>query len=281
MNTARKVIIYDDKCPMCAIYTSGFIKWGLIGEENRLPFAQLKDQQFVAQMDRERSRNEIPLVDLDGGRTLYGIDAMLFILTQKLPFLRMLFRLRAVDWFFRRLYKLISYNRRVIVGGQYCSTNFDCAPDFNLKYRVVFMLAATTFALWITYLFGKALAPAFSLDPAAAGLVALAVCGTGWFVHQAYAALLLKGTRRFDYLGHMGMVKITGVLPLLLTIWFGGLAEGTNVLWFGAASVLISGVLMFRQHRRRVRNYEFDPAWTWLWFFTLQGTALLTFAIFI
>ena len=34
-----KVIVYDDSCPMCKIYTYWFVAVGLLKQENRVGFA--------------------------------------------------------------------------------------------------------------------------------------------------------------------------------------------------------------------------------------------------
>ena len=35
----NKVIVYDDSCPMCKIYTYWFVAVGLLKQENRVGFA--------------------------------------------------------------------------------------------------------------------------------------------------------------------------------------------------------------------------------------------------
>jgi predicted DCC family thiol-disulfide oxidoreductase YuxK len=70
-----KAILYDHNCPMCALYTKGFVKWQLLDKENRISFAQLDNQIFIERVDWYRARHEIPLVDLQGGQTLYGLES--------------------------------------------------------------------------------------------------------------------------------------------------------------------------------------------------------------
>jgi len=75
--TANKVILYDDHCPMCALYTRGFVKWGVLDQQNRVAFTEagrlLNPEAPATQLDALRARHEIPLIDLAGGPTLYGV----------------------------------------------------------------------------------------------------------------------------------------------------------------------------------------------------------------
>src|SRR4051794_7231311 len=50
-----------------------------------------------------------------------------------------------VKRFLTRLYKLISYNRKVIVARKCGTGRFDCSPVFNVFYRVLFMMICLLF----------------------------------------------------------------------------------------------------------------------------------------
>src|SRR5258705_13000024 len=125
----KKVIVYDDECPMCSAYTNLFVKLGWIKEENRLAFSDLPGYGLMEQIDLEKARHFIPLIDLDGGETLYGVDALAYILMQRLFFIRIVMKIPGAEWFFKRLYKIISYNRRIVIPCNACTSKFDCAPD--------------------------------------------------------------------------------------------------------------------------------------------------------
>lgn len=273
-----KVIVYDDKCPMCAMYTAGFIRWGIMKKNDRISFSELDCQAFMAGMDPELSRDEIPLVDLNGGKTIYGLDAMLYLLDRKIPFLVRVARMQPFYWFFRRLYKLVSFNRRVIVGGRNHASRFDCTPHFNYKYRLTFVVFAAALASLLSYFFGTAIAAANpGLDfPFPAGWFSVAACGTGWLLHQATAAAVMKKDRALDYAGHLATLQIMGVAPLLLTILLGRLPSAV-VNASAAVAVLVSMALMYTQHRRRMKNNDWRAAWTAAW----AGTLLLSIGSFI
>lgn len=139
MHTNSKIIIYDDTCPLCAAYTKAFIKTGLIEKEGRIKFSTIQPE-MLALVDAKRSVNEIPVIDTNTQQVWYGIDALLEILGQKIPFIKTACNIKPIKWCLHKMYKLISYNRRVIVATRQPAGNFDCTPDYNIRYRIIFMM---------------------------------------------------------------------------------------------------------------------------------------------
>src|SRR5689334_12403294 len=128
---ADRILLYDDHCPLCSWYSGLFVKFGLVSAENRVPFSEA-DIEILTSIDIERGKDEIPFLDKRTGITLYGIDTLLEILGQQAPFIRSIGNFRPVKWFLQRLYKLVSYNRKVIVARKCGTGRFDCSPAFNV-----------------------------------------------------------------------------------------------------------------------------------------------------
>lgn len=151
----NQTIIYDDTCPMCTWYTGQFEKAGVL--ENRLPFSQLNNK-LKSQLDLNRARHEIPLIDIQTGKVHYGLDALTILLSRLFPWAKNLLN----NTFFKRLlsplYQFISYNRRIIVPSVAPKHCFDAAPDFHAGWRIAlisFVLLMNTglhhyFAQWVT-----------------------------------------------------------------------------------------------------------------------------------
>lgn len=138
-----KIIIYDDNCPLCCWYTDAFVSTGLLKNEHRLSFSQLSNEGLLEKLDLEKSKDEIPLLDTAGEPTLYGIDSLLELLGRRWPWVKVVANVAPINWFLRRLYKLVSYNRRIIVGSESSPlVHFDCTPHFNLFYRRLYLLIA-------------------------------------------------------------------------------------------------------------------------------------------
>jgi hypothetical protein len=269
----NKAILYDDNCPMCAMYTQGFVQWGVLQPENRIPFTkagqQLKPEALAVQLDTSRARHEIPLVDLAGGPTLYGIDAMVYLLSRRIPLIGHLSHLKPLYRFFQFLYSLVSYNRRIIVPSPPHSAAFDCTPAFHLGYRLAFIGYALVLASLITYAFGGSVSAFWSVENS--GEKMLLLCGTGWLMQMSWAIIFLK-EKRIDYLGHLAVLMIVGVLILIPGMVVSWLTKHQFVL-VPVASVLISSGVMLWQHIRRVRHLGLSQWWTVAWFVALQSTA--------
>ncbi len=137
-STFNKVIIYDDNCPICKAYTTAFVKGGFLQQENRISFTEVNMQQF--KIDWQKAKHEIPLIDLKTGEVKYGVDALAEILQQKVFFIKPILNIQLVNWLVKKLYKLISYNRKIIVASTpTASANFDCTPDYNFFWRWMFI----------------------------------------------------------------------------------------------------------------------------------------------
>jgi hypothetical protein len=137
-NLDSKVIVYDDVCPLCKAYTSGFVRAGWLRPENRIGFAEAP-AELIGRIDIDRARHEIPLYDRVTGETLYGKEALFFILGEAIPIFKPLFRLRLFRAFIFCLYQIITYNRRIIANSRPPANGFDCAPDFNAFYRWLYI----------------------------------------------------------------------------------------------------------------------------------------------
>jgi predicted DCC family thiol-disulfide oxidoreductase YuxK len=146
----HKILIYDDACPLCEWYSNAFIKMGWMQASSRKPFSQI-DEALQQSVDLERACNEIPLIDTQTKTVVYGIDAMVEILNSKLPFVKPIASISPVNWFLRKLYKLISYNRKGIVAKVPKGMGFSCTPSYSFSYKKIFITFCFTIASLIVY----------------------------------------------------------------------------------------------------------------------------------
>lgn len=274
----NKIIIYDSACPMCSLYTRAFIRMGMLSDQGRIAFSDLSDSKIISQLDLARAAQEIPLIDTKGEGTLYGLDSLAYVLGQKLPFISRIMRITFVSWFFRRLYKMVSFNRRVIIPAKPSRNGVDCTPPFNMKYRITFIVFAVLLSSLITFLFGRSVAPYISVDQFNGGWQMLLVAGTGWIV-QMIIVMLFKAKDKVDYLGHLSTVMILGVLMLLPGIALSSFT-GYQYWLIPVVSVLLSSGIMLWQHMIRVSHIGAAQVWTLCWFLSLQVTAFFWAYIF-
>jgi predicted DCC family thiol-disulfide oxidoreductase YuxK len=190
----NKIIIYDDVCPLCKAYTRGFVQLGWLLPEHRLGFTEAPPD-MLARIDLDRARHEIPLLDTAGGATLYGKDALFFILGEAMPLLKPLFKAAAFRAMVFALYQVITYNRRIIAGSRAPQSGFDCAPDFNAFYRWLYIAGATCAAGWLLWA---------SAAPMPAVLLPIAALSGGLFYKN------LEG--RTEYFGHWATVLLIAAI---------------------------------------------------------------------
>lgn len=137
--TNNKILLYDDYCPLCTWYSKMFVKYRMLGKENRMAFSTAP-ADILTSIDIEKGKDEIPLFDTKTRTTVYGIDALLELLGQKNSAIKFLGEVKSIKWFLKRLYKFISYNRKVIVAKKCGKGHFDCSPGFNSFYRILFLV---------------------------------------------------------------------------------------------------------------------------------------------
>ena len=131
----NQTLLYDDDCPLCRVYTKGFISAGMLDENGKRPYCQLTEDEQVF-IDLKRAANEIALVDTKNKTVLYGVDSLLKVIGNSFPWMEKVGNWRTVNYFLRKLYKFISFNRKVIVPSvQNKNLALLCMPDFNIKYR--------------------------------------------------------------------------------------------------------------------------------------------------
>lgn len=269
-----KLLIYDSTCPMCSAYSKAFVRHGLLN--NRMAFSDLNDQPFISGIDLQRAKQEIPLVDLSTGKTIYGLDALILILAGRISLIGKIMQIRPLYWFMKRGYATVSFNRRIIIPAKKEKVMCDCSPDFNLKYRLVFIFFAICFSSLISWWFGVSLAAYFNLN--GGGYKMLLIAGTGWLFQMLLAGCVMKHNR-IDYFGHLSVIMITGVL-LLVPGNILSMLTGFQYIIIPAASVCISSSVMLWQHIRRIKHLQLTQGWTLSWFLLLQLTALFWACIF-
>lgn len=211
----NKILVYDDNCPMCKWYSGLFVKYGFLPTTGRKAFSVL-DEQTLTKIDFDKSRNEIPLLDGDTGKVLYGIDALLEILDQKIPFIKLTGNLKPVKWFLKKIYRLISYNRKVIVAKKCGAGSIDCAPDINYLYRLAFMFAClllNTFMLYPIHYSVFSELSYYHLD-----FFELQAAHFALVFSNCLLALSFRKQKAYEFLGQVNMLALIVILLLSLLL---------------------------------------------------------------
>lgn len=267
----NKILVYDDNCPLCTWYTSLFVKYGWLPAEGRLPFSAL-DPAILKNIDFDRSRNEIPLLDNTSGKVKYGIDALLDILGERSGFIKTVGNIRPVKWCLKRLYRFISYNRKVIVAKKCGTGTIDCSPDMNYFYRFLFLfvfLAFNTVMLFPlhTIVFSRFKDSVVGLQVAHFLLVGV----------NCTLAFRFSKNKAFEYLGQVNMLALATILLLIplmiIRAWF-DLPNWLLITYLGGLSVFI-----FKEYLRRMEYAGVLPADKWV--ASINLVCLMAFLLFV
>ena len=163
-NDQNSALIYDDNCPLCKAYTKAFVASGFLKKEHRISFSEVNITDH--KIDWEKAKHEIPFVNLTTGEVKYGVDALAEILQQKIFFIQPLLRIKLLNWFFKKLYALISYNRKIIVANsKSINQNFDCSPNYNFFWRSLFAIVCLVLNIFLLHKIFNVLQVNFLVQP--------------------------------------------------------------------------------------------------------------------
>lgn len=237
------LILFDEECPMCRMYTSAFVSTGLLDQEGRAAYQELP-AQACPMVDRQRAANEIALVNQETGEVTYGIESLFKIFALIMPFLGPLFRFKPFIWIMSKVYAFIAYNRRVIVPPAK-GENFQFQPTFKLHYRIAYLIFTWLLTAYILSAYASLMT---GILPSGHAYREYFICG-GQILFQGLVITIVNKDSVWAYLGNMMTISFAGallLLPVLLaSIWL-QLAPIFCVLWFlGVAG------LMLLEHIRR------------------------------
>ncbi len=252
-------LLIDQDCPMCAAYGAGFIKFGMVDAQTVSPYQQA-DEALARQVNMERARSEIALFDESTAQTVYGIDAMIAIVADGLPWLKKLLHRPWIYTPLRMLYSFISYNRKVIYPAAPRPEQRDCTPPLHRAYRWLYILLVALFTGLVLNRYAALMAAEWGLMPSP--WREYAVC-FGQVLWQGAVILSVDSRKSLAYLGNMSTVSLGGAIlllpPLLLTAW----VSVSPLVLLGYFALVVGFMLL--EHLRRCRLLGLPLAMTTLW----------------
>lgn len=270
----NRILIYDDNCPLCSWYSSLFVQFGFLPAAGRVPFSTI-DDAVAAKIDLERSKNEIPLADISSGKVWYGIDALLEILGQPFPLIKKAGHLKSLHWLLKKFYKLISYNRKVIVAKRCSAGAIDCSPEMNYFYRILFMFLFFCFNTWLLFpvhyiILSRLSWYRLSVNELQAGHFIFALL-------NCTLALNFKKEKAIEYLGQVNMLALISIfllIPLMLLLQLLNLPEWLLIAYMSATAILI-----FKEYLRRMEYTGMLMQQKWL--ISINLACLTGFILFV
>ena len=254
----NQTLLYDEDCPLCSLYTTGFIKANMLDENGKKAFVNLTEAEQEI-IDLERAKNEIALVNTLDKTVLYGMDSLLRILGHSFPWIEKLGHFKPVNYFLRKLYKLISYNRKVIIPSRELPSNqLQCVPDFNVKYRLFYIILAVFFTATILFKYAQ-LFPFFAKNNFVIELLlALGQIGFQWLFIQN-----INRQKQLNYIGTLMTVSVLGSLILMPMLIFNHYYESQIYLLY--AWFIATATAMRFDHYRRVKILELPKRLSFSW----------------
>lgn len=255
----NQTLLYDEDCPLCNLYTTGFVKSGMLDENGRKSYCQLsaEEQNFV---DLKRAPNEIALVDNKTQTVIYGIDSLIKVVGFSFPLIEKIAIVKPIHFILKKMYSFVSFNRKVIIPGNVKEENkLQCTPDFNYKYRFLFIGFALTLTSFILFGYSN-LIPSLPKS----NIIREIILAFGQIVFQILFLFKFNKQAVINYAGNLMTVSLFGSLilsPVLILSKFINLPETIILGWFG-----ITVFIMFLEHFRRVKvlKLPFYLSYTWI-----------------
>jgi len=255
----NQTLLYDEDCPLCSLYTTGFVKSGMLDENGRKSYCQLSDeeQSFI---DLKRAPNEIALINNKTKTVTYGVDSLIKVIGFSFPIIEKIATIKPIHFILKKMYSFVSYNRKVIIPGTVKEENkLECTPDFNYKYRFLFI----GFALTITSLVLFGYSNLIPILPKS-NITREIILAFGQIAFQSLFILKFDRKTIINYAGNLMTVSLMGSLilvPILILNQFINLPEMFVLGWFG-----ITVFIMCTEHFRRVKvlKLPFYLSYTWI-----------------
>lgn len=262
-------LLYDQNCPLCSVYTTGFIKTGMLDANGRKPYAQLTNEEMIY-VDVQRAANEIALIDKQNKTVTYGIDSLLKVIGNSFPVVAKIGNFKPLYYLLSKLYSFISYNRKVIIPNKKSNAALQCIPDFKFNYRIAYILFATLVTAIVLFKYSGLIktlpAGNFSRELALA---------TGQIIFQGIFFLKKSKETALNYFGNLITVSLMGsllLLPMVLLTQLFQIHEFIILGWFG-----LTAAIMFAEHYRRIilLNLPHYLCYTWVIYRLIALTLIL------
>src|ERR1700744_345379 len=187
--------LYDAECPICATASKGFLKKGMTSGNGLAPY-QTGIDTVCPYVDKQKAADEIALVDLQTGEVRYGLDSLLKVIGDSYPWIEKTGNFKPLHWLMVRMYRMLCYNRYVIIPPTKKHHEGACLPALKLQYRIPYLLITWFCTGFILTGYAHLLSPAV---PVGHGSREYWVCG-GQIVFQAIIILFIAKDKLWNYL---------------------------------------------------------------------------------
>ena len=250
------VILFDEECPMCAVYTKAFVQTGMLTANGRESYQKVP-AEICPLIDRQRAANEIALVNTETGEVSYGINSLFKVIGSSMPVFRPLFAFKPFLYIMAKLYAFVAYNRKVIIPAKAKVNSIQ--PTFKVLYRMAYLLFTWLGTSYILTAYAHLLTDYVPLGGAYREYF---ICG-GQMIFQGIIIYCYKKKKLWDYLGNMMTISFAGSILLTLGLIVDQMVHlhpAVYIIYF----LMVAG-LMFLEHIRRSRLLELGWLMTITW----------------
>ncbi len=259
-------LLIDKDCPLCQIYGNHFVRKGCL-DSSAMEYYQTIEPKFCRDVDMERAKSEIAFHHIPSNKTIYGLDALLYINFHDKPKILKLFHLFPIHNFLQFLYFLISYNRKIFYPVKGCSKERTCTPKFHQNYRWAFILFVAIFTGFILNVSLMPIYATFNFEHVWHREFLICFGQIAW---QGAVIYFLHSEKKLDYLGNMSTVSFLGgilLFPIITIQTLISIPIFFLIFYFGC---VVS--FMLWEHIRRCKLLDISLYMTFSW---------ITFRIFI
>src|SRR5437868_82043 len=143
-----KLIIYDSNCKVCSSFRDVVLKFTSVPKAKIKAYKDLSPAQST-QVDADKFKNVMALIDTSGGHTIYGAEGIAYIFSSQYKLIDFLLSFKPIFQVFNFLYKTQAYNRYIIATPN-SQFHCDCFPDRIVKYRVSYIVLTLLIAIFLT-----------------------------------------------------------------------------------------------------------------------------------
>lgn len=251
-------LLYDQDCPLCVGYSNAFIQFGLLDKNGRENFTD--KIHTYPQVNVNKAKNEIALVNQQTGEVIYGINSLIKIIGNQNKWVRLTLNWKPILYLLTTFYSFISYNRKIIVGK---NENFrhGCQPSFHSGYRAAYILLCALITSFTLTNYSRLL---IGIIPESNYGREYMIC-FGQIIFQGILLILNKYPRKniWNYIGNMMTVSLIGSFLLFPCILIGHYFSFSYVV---PGYFIVVVLFMFFNHVKRVKENQ-SPAWlsyTWI-----------------
>ena len=252
------LILFDADCPLCTLYTRGFVKLGILDKDGRLSYQEFEDAACPL-FDRQRAVNEIALVNQETGEVSYGIKSLFKVFGTVVPILKPLFEFSPFVWLMSKVYAFISYNRRVIMPPASTDSSV-LQPGFSLVYRIAYLIFTWVVTSFILSIYAKLMS---GVLPQGVGYREYLICG-GQILFQGIVIVIVSKERTWDYLGNMMTISFTGALLLLPALLIAPWVAITPLIYVGWFMSVAGFMLILHLKRSKILGIGLTLTFSWV-----------------